>query len=281
MTPIAQTSLAPDAVPLMTDNNPIDVEALRPIACGNLVRLGSPNDGGYVVPLAAIEGAGALVSFGLRFDWNFEREFRRLNPTAVIHCYDHTVSERGALFFSATETLRFLTNFRPDTLRGAKTWLDYRGFFRGDVKHFRQRVWRDRNRNSVTVTDALGRVSSRVPIFLKIDIEGSEYRIMDDVVANARAIGGLAIEFHDLDVYPERFNEAVAALRQHFHVVHVHANNYADLSSFGFPGAIELTFLNKALVAQDPVISAQRYPVPGLDQPNDPATPDYEFHFRA
>jgi hypothetical protein len=260
--------------------NPIDTQALRPIACGTMVRLGSPNDGGYVVPLDAIKNAGALVSFGLRFDWNFERDFRRLNPQAVVHCYDHTVSSRGALFFSATETLRFLTNFRPRTLRSAMTWFDYRGFFRGDVKHFQQRVWRDRSRNSVTVGDALARVQGRRPIFLKIDIEGSEYRIMDDVLDNADIIGAIAIEFHDLDISPERFNETVAALREKFHVVHLHANNYADLSPFDFPGAVEITFLNKALLTQEPVISAQRYPLAGLDQPNDPAMPDYEFHFR-
>jgi hypothetical protein len=270
---------APAAAAQTPQANPIDTQALRPIACGTMVRLGSANDGGYVVPLDAVKSAGALVSFGLRFDWNFERDFRRLNPQAVVHCYDHTVSSRGALFFSATETLRFLTNFRPHTLRGAMTWFDYRGFFRGDVKHFQQRVWRDRDRNSVTVSDALARVQDRRPVFLKIDIEGSEYRIMDDVLENADAIGAIAIEFHDLDIYPERFNETVEALRAKFHVVHIHANNYADLSPHDFPGALELTLLNKTLFKQEPVISAQRYPLAGLDQPNDPRTPDYQFRF--
>lgn len=271
-------ALADVPAPLLAAN-PIDVEALRPVACGTMIRLGSPNDGGYVVPLDAVKNAKALVSFGLRFDWNFERDFHRLNPGASIDCYDHTVSSRGALFFSLTEAVRFLTNFRPATLRGARTWLDYRRFFRGNIRHFQQRVWRDRNRNSVTVADALVRVKDR-PVFLKIDIEGSEYRIMDDVLANADAIAAIAIEFHDLDVHPEQFNRAVAAVRERFHVVHVHANNYADLSPFGFPGAIELTLLNKSLLTQEPVISAQRYPIAGLDQPNDPATPDFEFRFR-
>ena len=281
MTPAMQATLADISAPAVADENPIDTQALRPIACGEMVRLGSPNDGGYVVPLDAIRQAGALVSFGLRFDWNFERDFHRLNPDAPIHCYDHTVSARGALFFSATESLRFLTSLRPRALRSAMTWLDYRRFFRGDVTHFQQRIWRDRNNNSATVSDALARVAGRGPVFLKIDIEGSEYRIMDDVLENANAVGAIAIEFHDLDVYPERFNETVAAMSRDFHVVHVHANNYADLSPFGFPGAIELTFINKRMVTHEPVIAAQRYPVPGLDQPNDPASPDYEFHFRA
>ena len=49
-------------------------------------------------------------------------------------------------------------------------------------------------------------------------------------------------------------------------MVHIHANNFADLSPSGFPGAVEITFLNKTLLQQEPVISAQRYPLPGLDQ---------------
>lgn len=261
--------------------NPILVKALQPVERDDLTRLGSANDGGYVVPLAAVTGARALVSFGLRFDWNFERDFRRLNPDATIHCYDHTVSGRGALLFSVTETLRSLASLRPQTLRTALTWADYRLFFRGTTRHFQQRIWRDRSRNSVTISDVLERVKHLRPVFLKIDVEGSEYRILDDVLDNADAINAIAIEFHDLDIHGRSFNSILDDIRQKFHVVHVHANNYADLSPFNFPNALEVTFLNKRLFEQDPPASIRRYPVAGLDQPNDPATPDYEFDFRA
>jgi len=273
----------PDEEPSPSNKNPnpIAVHALWPVACADLVRLGSPNDGGYVVPLEAVKGAGALVSFGLRFDWNFERDFHRLNPDAVIHCYDHTVSSRGALFFSLTQALRFLGGLRKRNLRAAGTWWDYRRFFRGRVRHFQQRVWRDHSRNSVTVGDALARVGDRRPVFLKIDIEGSEYRIMGDVLAHADDVDAIAIEFHDVDIFPDVFNSVIEAMRRKFHVVHVHANNYGDLGPFNFPSALEITFLNRRLLAQDPPKSTRRYPLPGLDQPNDPATPDYAFDFRA
>lgn len=260
--------------------NPIQVTSLQPVERDDLTRLGSANDGGYVVPLAAVMGAKALVSFGLRFDWNFERDFQRLNPDAVIHCYDHTVSGRGALWFSVTETLRSLASGRSHALRTALTWADYRRFFRGKARHFQQRIWRDHSRNSATISDVLERVKDLRPIFLKIDVEGSEYRILDDVLENADKINAIAIEFHDLDIHPQSFNSILDDIRQKFHVVHVHANNYADLSPFNFPNALEVTFLNKRLFEQDPAASAHRYPLAGLDQPNDPATPDYEFDFR-
>ena len=167
--------------------NPVHVEELRPVSCGRLIRLGNANDGGYVVPFDAVKNVKALVSFGLRFDWSFERDFRKLNPSAEIHCYDHTVSSRNALLFSVTELLRFFTTFRLSSLRAALTWLDYKLFFRRNTVHYRQRIWRDHSRNSITIKDVLSRIHGKKPVFLKVDIEGSEYRVLDDILAHAYA----------------------------------------------------------------------------------------------
>ena len=259
--------------------NPVHVEELRPVSCGRLIRLGNANDGGYVVPWDAVRNARALVSFGLRFDWSFERDFRKLNPSAVIHCYDHTVSGRNALLFSVTELLRFFATFRIGSLRHALTWLDYEYFFRRNTVHFRQRIWRDRSRNSVTVKDVFSRIQGERPAFLKVDIEGSEYRVLDDILAHADEIDAIAIEFHDVDIVPELFNECIEKIRQKFHIVHIHGNNFAGLAPFNFPSAPELTFLNKRLFATEPLSSESSYPVRDLDSPNDPKAPDYELVF--
>ncbi len=72
--------------------DPIQLSDLRPVACETLVRIGSPNDGGYVVPLDAVKTAGALLSFGLAHNWTFEQGFKKHNAGAIIHGYDHTVS---------------------------------------------------------------------------------------------------------------------------------------------------------------------------------------------
>src|SRR5260370_10494537 len=71
---------------------PIRLSDFQPVACEALARIGSANDGGYVVPLDAVMAARALVSFGLSHDWTFERDFKKYNADAIIHCYDHTVS---------------------------------------------------------------------------------------------------------------------------------------------------------------------------------------------
>lgn len=259
--------------------NPVHIEKLRPVSCGRLVRIGNANDGGYVVPVEAVKRARALVSFGLRFDWSFERDFRKLNPAVTIHCYDHTVSRRSALLFSVTQLLRFFFTLRTRALRDSFTWFDYQLFFRRDTVHFKQRIWRDRGRNSVTVKDVFARIRGKMPVFLKVDIEGGEYRVLDDILVHADEIDAMAIEFHDVDILPELFNECIGRIRQKFHIVHIHGNNFAGLAPFNFPSAPEITFLNKRLFTAEPSPSQFRYPVRDLDSPNDPKTPDYELVF--
>lgn len=55
-----------------------------------LIRLGSDNDGGYLVEVDSLENSKRLVSFGLGLNWSFEKDFFRLK-NCPIDCYDHTI----------------------------------------------------------------------------------------------------------------------------------------------------------------------------------------------
>ena len=110
--------------------DPVQLSDLHPVACDLLARVGNTHDGGYVVPLVAVKAAGALVSFGLSHDWTFERDFKKHNPDAIIHCYDHTVSLRTAFQYSIGQLLRAVVLFRPAALRRIFSWIDYGRFFR-------------------------------------------------------------------------------------------------------------------------------------------------------
>ena len=59
---------------------------------------------------------------------------------------------------------------------------------------------------------------------MKIDIEGSEYRLLKDIVKNKNVINGLIIEFHELDLHLDKVSNFVKELD--FKVTHVHANNF-------------------------------------------------------
>ena len=259
--------------------DPIHLFEFHPVKCDTLARVGSPNDGGYVVPLDAVKAARALVSFGLSHDWTFERDFKRLNKDATIHCYDHTVSLRTAFQFSIGRLLRLVLLFRASPLRKIFTWIDYEIFFRSEATHFKQKISSDNQDNGATIDDVFGRLPARSPVFVKMDIEGSEYLVLDDLLRHSANIAAMAIEFHDVDTRHEFFTSLVEKIKHDFYIVHIHANNMGGLTSYNFPKAPEITFLNKRFFNSVPPLSCLKYPIPGLDRPNNPQLPDFAFKF--
>ena len=49
-------------------------------------------------------------------------------------------------------------------------------------------------------------------IFLKIDIEGFEYRILDQILINQDKIQGLVIEFHNCDLFEDKIIKFIKIL---------------------------------------------------------------------
>jgi hypothetical protein len=269
----------------MTFSHRVNHALLRPVECPELRRLGSPNDGGYVVPIDAIRGAAVLLSFGISVDWKFERDAIAINPKIRIHAYDHTIGRQR--FFKAIfkSTFSVPLRFIGGSLRGAraslnklKTSLDYFRFFTGNVRHYQQRVWYNDDRGSASIESNIANAGSTAPqsIFAKIDIEGTEYRVLPTVLEHAELFSGLAVEFHDTDICAEIFNEQMEQLREYFEVVHVHANNYGDLSvDHTLPLSWEISFLHKKLLPGYPPRYTGPLPRPDLDTPNDPSHEDF------
>jgi FkbM family methyltransferase len=256
---------------------PADFSKLHPVVCNDLKRLGARHDGGYVVPMRSVSRAKYLLSFGVSFDWSFEAAFLHENPNAAIHCYDHTITGRRVAMHSLKGLVAGAVE--PGRFQDASKYFSYRSFFRGRVQHHQSRVWYNHDMDSVTVHDAFDRLGPRGEVFLKIDIEGSEYRILHDIDGFTDRIDAIAIEFHDIDIMADTFDAAVARLRKAFHIVHVHPDNTAGLSPSGQPNALEITFLNRALFEGEPARSEHSYPVIGLDAKNDPVLPDLKLHF--
>lgn len=258
---------------------PAKLAFLAPFEVDGLIRLGSPHDGGYVVPRSAVQGADTLLSFGLSSDWTFEEQFRRINAAAVIHAYDHTVSAR-----------KFRRTFErgiPRLLRGRitlkelqtrfHTWQSYRRFFAGDACHFKEKIHAvNAGPGHATIGKVFGRTSAE-RAFLKIDIEGAEYGIIDEVLRHARRISALVVEFHETMALRETFCSAVQRLLMEFHIVHVHGNNYSYIAPDRLPNVLEITFVRGA--APESARRRQRLPVPGLDSPNDRDRADCPMEF--
>ncbi len=268
----------------------VDTHSLQPVACPDMRRLGNPvSDGGYPVPMEAVRRANLLIACGVSSDWSFERDVQRANPDIKIDAYDHTVGRKLFRKWVARGILSVIGRtlaLNPHGVRASytklQTALDYFRFFRGKVQHHQKRVWYNNDRGSVTLFDMLKRApdSTACSVFAKIDIEGSEYRLLPDLVDHAERFSGMVIEFHDIDICADQFNRCMRELAQHFHVVHVHGNNFSDLSiHHELPLTLEVSFIHKSLLPALPLALKSSLPIAGLDMPNDPKQSDYPLHF--
>jgi hypothetical protein len=213
---------------------------LHPWSPAQLVRLGQDYDGGYLVDQRDVAASAALLSFGLNDDWSFERDFLRLRPVPL-HAYDATLKP-GYLIKRLWRSLRRLKTH--EIAGSVRSLVDYPRFFSADRHHYRAYVGHEGVPGFVsfaavmrTLDEALRGPSG---IFVKIDIEGSEYRILDALVEHGRRFSGLAIELHDVDIHLAALERFIG--RFPLKLVHVHANNYAPVTGGGMPLVIECTF---------------------------------------
>ena len=54
------------------------------------------------------------------------------------------------------------------------------------------------NKDIYSLDTILKKISIKKKFFLKIDIEGDEYKILDQIIKNSENLTGLVIEFHDV-----------------------------------------------------------------------------------
>ena len=64
---------------------------LAPVIVNDLIRVGSKNDGGYIMSSKVLKNCNFLLSFGLGDDWSLEKYFLR-KENNLVHIYDHTVN---------------------------------------------------------------------------------------------------------------------------------------------------------------------------------------------
>lgn len=259
---------------------PTHLNHLAPVIRDDLIRLGRKNDGGYVIPRCVFQECDALLSLGICNDWSFDIQFKECLPNAIVHAYDHT-TWRGQMVREKNSQLRKF-------FKGKSSWADYEqkkrllesydAFFSLHACHFQERVrGRIEQENDVTIDTIFSRLNPQ-HLFLKIDIEGDEYRIIDEIIRYTPRITALAVEFHHTDHLRTVFLSAIEKLLQHFAIVHLHANNWGYLANDGLPDVLEITFLAQRLLENSDRRS--ELPLAGIDAPNNSGRPDYLLKFQ-
>jgi hypothetical protein len=222
---------------------------LQPVVLKNctLKRFGSTNDGGYLICDNLGEEIQSAYSYGVgpndEFGCDVSRRYRV--PVHQYDCFDPARPTcEGGVFRFNNECLG------PSAARDS------------DGHIF------DSLQNQIARNGDAGK-----RLLVKIDIEGAEW---DALLATPDAvldrIDQLAMELHVPNGVTTRHMRAIRKLKEQFHVVNLHYNNCACVSTMEplRSWAFQVLLVNKRLGVPDPSASASTSPLNAPDNPNVP-----------
>ena len=245
----------------------------RPTAAADLIRLGPPSDGGYVVSRSAVMAARHLISGGLSDDWAFEAAFRELNQVPIT-VYDGTMGWTFWVSHAWRGVGSFLQSPSYTTFRDATRFIDYRRFFtQPGVLHLARNLTAT-GAGALSLMQAIDR-GPEGDVFVKLDIEGGEYALLGSLLAHRERITGLVMELHLVGTHEAQISQFTKRLDTHV-LTFVRANNAGGVDDSGQPRILEMTWTRRDLfVAGDPDWAPLRYenvtelpPVGNYQQPN-------------
>lgn len=258
---------------------------LRPLKAKNLIRLGREEDGGYVVEKSIIKNCNILISFGLGSDWSFELDFIKSNKSAKIYVYDYTVSIYSYLSQVFKHLRRFLT-FRSSFIILLKNILLLKNYLNflliKQIFFFKEKITYPvkKTKSESDIKKVFSRIPKESEVILKVDIEGSEYELIDQILYYSDRIKMIILEFHWLDKKEKNFIKSVKKIQNKFNIIHLHGNNHLDKLKNGLPKVIEMTFVNKGQKINIIKKFVTKFPIQGLDFSNNPLRKDLEFCFK-
>ena len=253
---------------------------LRPHSVPSLVRLGRDYDGGYVVDQRSIEMSDCLIGLGLDTDWSFENDFRNWKAVPIT-VYDGSVGYWIFLRRMIKKILKapFKKHIDMQMLGVPTNYYEivknYPKFFRGQVRHIKKHVGRDIPPNEITLNAVFENLLLKYAqsVFLKIDIEGSEYIILNEILKNAGRLSGAVIEFHNV---PKKMNTILTFVKRfELEICHIHCNNAAPLHESFIPEIVEISFTRFRTKESDSLHLPGKH-----DKPNLVNKPDYLIKFQ-
>jgi len=275
-------------IPISEVEVPEDYQFLQPIVDRNLIRIGNKFDGGYVVSQEVISKTTKLVSIGYGWESSFEICVIRNYPKIKCIIYDDAANMKswikpwrkfprfffGSLANGEIVSPRQFSWFWPsfDTARMI-------------VKYPRRITYKNArvvglsvSKNELSLTNILSAFDNSESVYLKIDIEGYEYEIIDQIILSEACLIGMTIEFHELAVMKMKFISCMKKLQTKFVVNHLHPNNHRDVIN-GFPDVIEICFISKKLLLGDQLLRQESRI--DADSPNNRCRPDYNLIFKS
>ena len=167
----------------------------------------------------------------------------------IIQLYDYTVNNILFLKIIAKYFRRLIT-FRTTINNFTYSISNYINFLKfinkkNVILNKYRVVKKIRNHNDINLKKIFQKIHNNKNL-LKIDIEGSEYEIIDDIISHSSKIKMLIVEFHWINKKKKLFVKSIKKLKNKFDIIHLHANNYRSLkNNEDIFDVIEITMVNK------------------------------------
>ena len=226
------------------------------------IRIGNPHDGGYILNDQLISHTKKLVSIGIGGEDSFEIDFAEKYPSIPIDMYDGT--------YPCSNICQKFNNR-----------------IHKDIFYYQYNV--GNNDNEIKLFDIIHK--SPQDTLLKIDIEGGEYTIFDNLLLEDNIIG-LIIEIHDThqSYNQDKIQKLINNNFKNLLLFHIHANSWGGtfdliisdsnipIKISHFPHVMELSFINKKVI-DCYKLENQTFPQIGLDSSNRSDYPDIDLYW--
>ena len=215
------------------------------------IRLGSISDGGYVIGLLDNNNYDCYISAGVSNEESFSRDF--------INYFN--MNKEQCFAFDGT-----IENYPYD-------YTDKIIFNKKNINNY----------NDNNNTDLKFLINNYNNIFLKMDIEGYEYKWLSSLNnLDLNKFKQIVIEFHGINDDSWNFNHELKKncfkiLSETHYIIHIHGNNYSNKTN-NIPDVIEITYINKNMFNTIPTLNVTKLPINNLDYPNSDI-PDYDLNF--
>jgi len=217
----------------------------------NKKRLGINEDGGYII--AILNGSyDFYISAGVSTEESFTRDFIELYNMNKSNCaaFDGTIN-------------KYPTEYTDKIF-----------FYKRNISAFKSNKTSNLNYFTDNYND----------IFLKMDIEGSEYEWLNALnESQLNKFKQIVIEFHGIndDSWNTILSDKIKCfekLSNTHYPVHIHGNNNGTLTG-KIPDTVEITYIRKNEMICELEFNQQLLPIINLDFPNNPNKKDYDLNF--
>jgi len=225
----------------------------------NIVRMGSENDGGYVLVNKSFKDS-LLISMGIGLNLDFEEDWIKKGGKVV--AFDGTITKVNSNVLSES-----IYNFK---------WKKQNINLIGDEE-------------SITINQAIHNALEtfklgweEASLVLKMDIENSEWNALQKISEqNLSRFDQIIVEFHDLIKMTlidfDKVHKVLGKLHKNFDLVWKHENNFSPYfihRNTRFFDVVETTWHNKKSVI-DSLELPKSDLFKALNSPNDPSYPNY------